>query len=427
MLKQEENEKITRTGAGTPMGELLRRYWIPALLANEMSEPDGAPVRVRLLGEDLVAFKNTSGKISLLDAYCPHRGVELFYGRNEECGLRCIYHGWKFDAEGNCVDMPNEPSKSNFQNKVKIKSYPCWEAGGVIWTYMGTESEMPPKPDYEWLRAPESHRFVSKTRVAFNWVQAFEGAIDTSHSSFLHNNDLADKNALRTRSPNPQLEVIKTPYGYDYAGIRDIGDGRHYVRAYNYIAPFLTARGNVVEWSKGGREKYPTIMLFICIPIDDENTFIYTPMYSADPMIAIPHEYAMEVEKLYGRHTEDMIPGSNFELKRNRSNDFMINREVQKKKTYSGVDGINTQDYALQNSMHGRRIADRTRERLGTSDSAVIAFRRVLLKALEDMGEGKELPGLDPSTYHDRRPYDKIIHEDVNWREGLKEDMETLF
>src|SRR5882757_4738149 len=163
MLTVEENERVTRVGAGTPAGKLFRRYWWPLCLSTELPEKDGAPLRVRLLGEDLVAYRDSEGKIGLLEAYCPHRRAPLFFGRNEECGLRCVYHGWKFDRNGDCVDMPSEPVGTPLQARVKIKAYPAIEKGGLVWVYMGPREAMPTPPDYEWLRAPASHRFVSKT------------------------------------------------------------------------------------------------------------------------------------------------------------------------------------------------------------------------------------------------------------------------
>src|SRR5580704_12783584 len=187
MLKREENERITRVGPGTPMGNLMRRYWQPALLSSELPEADGPPVRVRLLGEDLIAFRGSDGTVGLVDAFCPHRRAPMFFGRNEECGLRCVYHGWKFDASGACVDMPSEPPDSLFKTKVTIAAYPTHEAGDIIWAYMGPKETQPEPPDYEWMRAPRTHRYVSKSVEDCNWLQALEGGIDTSHSSFTHN------------------------------------------------------------------------------------------------------------------------------------------------------------------------------------------------------------------------------------------------
>ena len=205
MLSKADNERITRVGRGTPGGELLRRYWLPAVLSKELPERDGEPVEVRLLGEDLIAFRDTNGKVGLIDAYCPHRLAPMFYGRNEECGLRCVYHGWKFDVNGKCTEVPNEPADSPMKDKVRMLSYPTYEGGGIVWAYMGPADKKPPVPDYEWIRVPDTHRHVSKTFEACNYLQALEGGLDTSHSSFLHNNKLGDNSQLRQRDRAPRL------------------------------------------------------------------------------------------------------------------------------------------------------------------------------------------------------------------------------
>ena len=179
MLSKEDNELITQTNAGTPMGNLIRRYWMPALLSEEIPAPDGAPVRVKMLGEELVAFRDSQGRIGLVGEHCAHRGTSLFFGRNEECGLRCVYHGWKFDTAGACVDMPNEPAENNFKDKIHITSYPTLDQGGVIWAYMGPAEKQPESPGMEWSRAPDQYRAVSKTFEYANYAQAVEGGIDT--------------------------------------------------------------------------------------------------------------------------------------------------------------------------------------------------------------------------------------------------------
>src|SRR5690242_15813918 len=182
MLSREDNERLVRVGPGTPAGDLFRRYWQPACLSSELPESDGSPIRVRLLGEDLIAFRDTNGRIGLLDAFCPHRGAPLFFGRNEECGLRCVYHGWMFDADGACVDLPNAPEGETFKNKIKITSYPCVEAGDLIWAYLGPPENQPPFPEFEWLHLPSSHRYVKKFRLECNYLQAMEGDYDPSHA-----------------------------------------------------------------------------------------------------------------------------------------------------------------------------------------------------------------------------------------------------
>ena len=186
MLSPEENELVTRTDAGTPMGEVMRRYWMPAALASELPEPDCPPIRVRLLGEKLVAFRDSQGRVGLIDEFCAHRRASLFLGRNEESGLRCVYHGWKYDTRGTCLDMPNEPAESNFKHAVRLKAYATAELGGLIWAYMGSPEKIPPLPKFEWTQVPENYRHLSKMWQECNWLQALEGAIDNAHAGFLH-------------------------------------------------------------------------------------------------------------------------------------------------------------------------------------------------------------------------------------------------
>src|SRR5947209_4356471 len=186
MVSLQENEFLCRVGPGAPMGELFRRFWLPALLPDEIPEPDCPPVRLRLLGEDLVAFRDSNGQVGVVGTHCPHRGASLFFGRNEEEGLRCVYHGWKFDVQGNCVDMPNEPAESNFKQKVHATAYPARDWGGLVWVYMGPKELQAELPQLEWTQVPESHRFVSKWYQETNYMQGYEGDIDSSHSSFLH-------------------------------------------------------------------------------------------------------------------------------------------------------------------------------------------------------------------------------------------------
>ena len=238
MLSFEDNELLCRTGPGTPMGNLLRRYWTPALLEREIAEPDDPPVRVHILGEELVAFRDSDGVIGLLDNYCPHRRASLFFGRNEECGLRCVYHGWKFDTDGNCVDMPSEPVESNFKDKVKITAYPTKVSAGLVWTYMGPPEHIPPFPELAFHNLPEEHYVATKTPVYCNFVQSMEGNIDSAHISYLHRSfgdftpspeDGTDKPGypsdamarhLHGHDRSPILAVQETNYGFRLAGLR---------------------------------------------------------------------------------------------------------------------------------------------------------------------------------------------------------------
>jgi len=420
MLKTHENERITRVGPGTPMGNLFRRYWLPALLSEEIVEPDGAPVRVRLLGENLVAFRGTDGAVGLMDAYCPHRLAPMFFGRNEEHGLRCVYHGWKFDRAGRCTDMPSEPPDSLFKNKVTIRTYPTHEAGGVIWAYLGTPEQQPPLPDYEWLRAPATHRRVSKTFEHCNWLQGLEGGIDTAHSSFAHNERLGDVTWIRNRDGHPRLEVEKTAYGFRYTSTRDMGpDVGNYVRLYHFMMPAMQLRGGVNSWTGYGRDTVPRLDGHIWMPTDDETTYVYNFLWTLDANWPIDDAWYWKDEARFGRGKDDLLPG--YKLKRNPSNDYLIDRALQRTKNYTGIVGINTVDYALQEGMGS--IVDRSREHLGTSDKAIIAARQLLLEGTDEVERGNAPRGLDPAAYRAIRPFDAVIAHGRDWREAFADDL----
>jgi phthalate 4,5-dioxygenase len=419
VLKHEDNERLVRVGRGKPAGVLFRRYWQPAVLSSEVSA-DGAPARVRLLGEELIAFRDTQGRVGLVDAFCPHRRAPMFFGRNEECGLRCIYHGWKFDVGGNCVDLPSEPPHSPMKAKARLLAYPTAERGGVVWAYLGPPEAKPAPPDYEWLRAPPTHRFVSKTLERCNYLQALEGGLDTSHSSFLHNNSLDNARMLRTRDTAPRIDVHPTDYGYCYVSTRKAGEGKRYIRVYHYVMPFQQMRANYMAREGHGREKVPKLDGHIWVPIDDEHTFVYNWACAYDETAPLTPEYMAAWETSYGRGKEDLIPGT-FELKLGPANDYLIDRNVQKTETYSGINGVNTQDYALQEGMGP--IVDRSREFLGTSDRAIIVMRRLLLEAMQAVARGERPKGADPASHSNIRPHDRIIESHEAWQTALKEEL----
>ncbi|MDA0240575.1 MAG: Rieske 2Fe-2S domain-containing protein [Proteobacteria bacterium] len=426
MLRHDDNERLVRVGPGTPAGELFRRYWQPALLASEVAETDGAPVRVRLLSEDLIAFRDSEGRVGLVDAYCPHRRAPMFYGRNEECGLRCVYHGWKFDVDGNCTDLPSEPADSPMKAKASIKSYPTFEKGGVIWAYLGPAEQKPPVPDYEWTRAPQTHRHVSKTYEACNYLQGLEGGLDTSHSSYLHRNQMQDPTMLRTRDGAPKITVNETDYGYNYVSDRNLGDDGHYVRVYHYIMPFQQMRANTTRGS-GGRANVPKMDGHLWVPIDDYQTNVYNWMCGYDESAVLTEEFIAAAEKGAGRGVDELIPGT-FQLKRNPSNDYLIDREVQKDQTFTGITGVNTQDFALQEGMGyrpemGGAICDRSEEYLGTSDRAIITMRKLMLEAIKTAENGGALPGLDPDSHGKVRPHDTIVPKGAKWEEHMLEEL----
>ena len=416
-ITPEINKKLTQVGPGTPMGEVFRRYWVPACLSQEIAEPDSAPVRVRLLGEDLVAFRDSAGDVGLVDAYCPHRRAPMFFGRNEECGLRCVYHGWKFDTLGNCVDMPTEQSDSKFRFKVSMKAYPAYEAGGIVWTYLGPQELTPPVPDQEWMRAPATHRRVSKTSEHCNYLQAVEGGIDTAHSSFAHNNDLSNPRLLRNLDRHPRLEVEFTDYGFRYASLRNVGNDTTYLRVYQYVLPAQQVRGMLVGLD-GRKPELPGIFGHIWVPMDDENVNVYNTLVAADDGYPITDEWWATHEKAMGRGSEEFIPGT-WWLKRNQSNDYLVDREVQRTKTFTGIEGVNTQDFAIQEGMGP--VVDRSREALGSTDKAIQACRRLLLRVMDEVEAGNTPPGSDPEAFSDLRGGDTLVPTGTEWRDVAKE------
>jgi phthalate 4,5-dioxygenase oxygenase subunit len=412
-MKAEDNERLVRVGPGTPMGELMRRYWQPVLLSWELGGPDSAPVRARILGEDLVVFRTTDGSIGVVDAFCPHRRAPMFYGRNEENGIRCVYHGWKFDRSGQCVDLPNAPEGDKIRCNVRIAAYPAHDIGGAIWVYMGPPEKEPPLPDYEWVRTPASHKHISKTYQDSNFLQALEGGLDTSHSSFLHNETIGVK-TVRNLDRAPRLEVAPTDYGYSYTSYRRVSDDQTYVRVYQYIMPAQQIRGHIAD-DFGRRKELAAISGHVWVPIDDNSTFTWNFLYAADDKVPFTAEYAEADEARRGGGKDDIIPGT-FRLKRNLSNDHMIDRELQKK-TFTGIVGINTQDIALQEAMGP--IVDRTKEYLVSSDRAIVTMRRQLIDAMRAVEAGGDPPALNSAMTGKVRGHDGLVPDGQDWRQAL--------
>jgi phthalate 4,5-dioxygenase oxygenase subunit len=414
MLSREDNELLTQVDPGTPMGDTLRRYWVPALLSWELPEPDCPPVRVRLLGEDLVAFRDTQGRIGLLDEFCPHRRVSLFFGRNEECGLRCVYHGWKFDADGRCVDQMNEPE--SFAHKIHATSYPTVEAGGIVWAYMGPAELRPALPLFGWTQLPATHRHVGKVIQESNWLQGVEGGIDTSHAPILHRTHGNDSKrpGFKMKDPfvrgkAPVLEVDITDYGYCYAGIRPLDETSMHIRAYHLILPFHQIRPSRTD------DGVPTVAGHIWVPMDDETTMVYNWVASVrdEPL---PEEERLETR--LGNGPQD-VDQKTFRSKRNRQNNYLLDRQVQKTETFTGIDGINLQDRAVQESMGA--VPDRSKEHLGPADRAVIQARRLLLEAVRSVEKGEAPRGVAPS-YYTLRAAEAIVPQNTNWRTLLEPD-----
>ena len=420
MLPVEQNELISRIGPGTPMGETLRRYWMPAIFSREVAEPDGAPVRVKLLGENLVAFRDTSGRVGLVDDRCPHRAVSLWFGRNEEDGLRCAYHGWKFDVAGTCVDQMNEPI--SFAEKIHLTAYPTVELGDIVWTYMGPTEQMPPPPNFEWTLADASHRQVSKVIQECNWVQGLEGGIDSSHAPILHralakNGAGSAPNSPFVRGRAPTLEVDTTDYGYRYFGVRELDEDKYYIRGYHYVMPFHQIRPSIVDNREDGAVMdQPRNHGHMWVPRDDDTTTVWNWMLSVGET-PISDEQRQERGNGNGPDHVDQTTFRSFD---GSWNDYGIDRERQKTVNFSGIDGVNKQDRAVQETMG--RVVPRQLEHLGPADRAIIAMRQLLLDAVRTVREGGDPPGTGDS-YYNIRAWEKVMPRVPHWRDNLLPEM----
>jgi phthalate 4,5-dioxygenase oxygenase subunit len=386
MTTQKENDLLTRVGPGTPMGELMRRYWIPAGFSHQLAERDAPPLRVRLMGENLVLFRDTQGRVGLLDERCPHRTASLFYGRNEEGGLRCVYHGLKFDVDGHCVDAPclppcSDAERTSIQGELQAKAYPCIERGDVVWAYMGPPELKPDFPDLEWTLVPESHRFATRHVQECNWLQGLEGGFDATHLTFLHGGD-AEKSR---RIVATLYEVMPTDFGFVVGTGRDPGQGDVMWNVNVMLMPFHKIISSIPHAAH------------VWVPIDDENTMLYSVNFH--PARPLTDKDLARETSWRGIHTENM-PGSDHAI-RNKANDYLIDRALQSSgASFTGMKGLGTQDCAIQESMGP--IADRTAEHLLASDAAIVKIRRLLRQTLKDHADGKPLPGMDPKSYRVR-------------------------
>jgi phthalate 4,5-dioxygenase oxygenase subunit len=398
------------------MGRIMRRHWIAACLSEEVAEPDGAPLEVRLLGEDLVVFRDSRGRIGVLDKYCAHRRASLVYARNEECGLRCLYHGWKFDVEGNVVEMASEPPDSRIPERVKHKAYPACEAGGFVWAYMGPASEMRAFEAPAFAPTPDVRVSATKVRVRCNWAQILEGQIDSAHSSSLHSSDMVpapvdgakatDVNWLRPSTDRaPRFQIERTSYGFRYAAIRRpiANESTHdYIRTTVYIAPFtaLIPPNDVHN------------VATLLTPEDDNTTIFYFIAWNgADkPGIDAPAwrkfnvlQWGIDVDR-------------NFDSVRTRHNLYRQDRAAMKQGSFTGIAGIPNQDIAMWESMGP--ISDRSKERVGASDVAVVAFRRLMVDAARTVRDGGAAIGTgEPHVVHATiSAYEGVVPKTTNWR-----------
>jgi phthalate 4,5-dioxygenase len=412
MTTARENELLTRTGPGTPMGALFRRYWLPALLAAELPEADCAPVRVKLLSERLIAFRDTQNRLGLIDEFCAHRGVSLWFGRNEEGGLRCSYHGWKYDVTGQCVEIPSEMDNPRLCQRMKLKAYPLVERGGVLWTYMGPPPQQPAPPAYEWTAVPPESRHVSKRLQESNYLQAMEGGLDSIHSTFLHRWSVEDDPLLKRDAesaamikgdPNPAFLPVESPGGLYICTRRNAGEAHYFWRVTQFMLPCFNLFPPYGDNPCGGHA---------WVPVDDESCWVFSIDYH--PRRALS---AAELDGARGGQGIHVSLGEGFLPVANRRNDYLIDRAGQTaRRTFSGVIGVGVQDAAVQESMGS--IADRSREHLVATDKGIVMTRKRLREAAEALERGEDPPGLDPAAQRVRAvsrvsPRDAPIEEVV--------------
>ncbi|MGE0697964.1 MAG: Rieske 2Fe-2S domain-containing protein [Hyphomicrobiaceae bacterium] len=396
MLTAEDNRFLTQSDAGTPMGELLRRYWLPVLLSEELPESDGAPKKVTVLGEELLAFRDSKGRVGLVDQHCPHRGANLWLGRNEDCGIRCVYHGWKFDITGQCTDMPTSYPDLNAKDRMRIKAYPTREWADMVWAYMGPADKMPALPELELALVPPSHRYVTKKWQDCNWVQALEGSIDTAHFTYTHmvfdkdehevldtakhlvmpiNRMTADLTRWIAEDPRPVIRVEPHEAGLVIGGGRQTGTDKLYWRIAQFLMPLHTYTPSAMPGQ--------TIFGQSFVPYTDTNCWIYTYAWNPDRPLTDEerHSYA-NGGAVFPEVDADYVP------LRNKANNYMLDRRAQRTSSYMGIKGVSEQDAAVQDSQGP--IVDRTREHLGPTDLGIMRFRKLMMETARELTSGIE-------------------------------------
>ena len=425
---REENDWLTRVGPGTLMGNLFRQYWIPVTPAADMREPGGRPIRVKLLGEDLVLFRALNGDLGIIGAFCAHRLAPLFFGRVEEDGLRCPYHGWKFAPDGRCMEMPNIPAEQQFTDEIHHPGYPCVERGGIIWAYMGSAKQFPPLPDLEFLRVAEGDRNYRLFYQDCNYLQVLEGGIDPTHVMWLHSPyDLSDEQLTAQQQPAQHLvanrsgartpldiEIADTAGGFTYGAKRPAGNGKTLWRVNQFIMPFYTM-------PPGGDQKQARAY----IPVDDESCVKWQIKWYPSQNIKESSKETVRppfAEEAYEPPTNS-VPFGHIRTKAKRSNDYLMNWEVHKVKRF-GIAGVNLQDVCVTENEGPVPILDRTKENLCSGDLSVIKARRMLLDAAHELRQNGTIPigARDPSVYR-VRGCSTVVHDDVDWLEGVRESI----
>jgi len=391
-MANEMMKTLVHTGCGTPTGKLLRRYWVPVMLSSEIAEPDCPQIRVQIMGEKLLAFRDTQGRPGLISEFCSHRGVSLYFGRNEDNGIRCSYHGLKFDVTGKCVDVPQAPQACE---RMSITGYPCVERAGILWAYMGPKDKQPAPPGVEWANLPDDHVFVSKRLQESNYLQAMEGGIDTSHVSFVHRFEVdgdplhqgTKANDYIKADGNVVFEIERNDFGLTMFGRRKGEPDSYYWRVTQWLFPWYNLIPPFGDHALGGH---------VWVPIDDHNCWAWSINFQPHrPLSAEERQHLSEGKGVHCEYEEGTaVPGGTFRPKANKDNDYLLDRVAQKeRRAYSGVFGFAAQDASLQESMGP--IQDHENEKLLPSDPAIVMARRMLYEAAVNLEQGIEPPALD--------------------------------
>lgn len=415
MITREENELLCRVENDAPMGRLMRQHWVPICLSEEVAEPDGDPVSARILGENLVVFRDTDGNVGVMDEACPHRGPSLVYGRNEEGGLRCLYHGWKFDVNGNVTEMVSEPASSGFMDKVKHKAYPVKEWAGMVWAWLGEKEAMPEFVPPRWAPTAEARVSIAKVILPVNWAQVLEGAIDSAHSSSLHSSDMVparvqgaeatSSNWLRPSTDKaPRLQVQRGGYGFRYAAIRRPifnAQTHEYVRTTVFVAPWtvLIPPNNLYNVAN------------VNVPADDTTTNFYFIAWGHASQTPETETWRKFLHQSVGVDLDER-----YRPLRNHENRFWQNRQAMKAGNFTGITGFPNQDVAMWVTMGP--IADRTKDRLGASDLAVVEFRKQMVEAVQQFKQGAPAIGTGAQAIPTEVcAFQSVIPKTTDWRQ----------
>lgn len=427
MLSRDDNELLTRIGPGTPMGNLVRQFWFPLLPSTETPAAGGRPMRMRLLGEELVLFRNSEGKVGLLAEFCSHRSASLYFGRNEDGGLRCVYHGWLFSPDGRCLDMPNERIGESFKQKIRHGAYPCREINGVVWTYMGPRAEPPPLPEYGLATMPANQKAVRLTVRDCNWMQAVEGDLDLSHGAYLHSplssEHFGENHLDRYMNEVPDFDAVETDFGISHCVRRHWDDDHAHCGVGHFLFPFMTTFppvGDNMETNPG----------HVWIPMDDRTTLVWTyQWHPTTPLADVPLDHKLGggqgSQGIFDSSWEQYLPetpepASKWRQKACVANAYGFDEDAQLNRRYSGIATVELQDRGLQESM--RPIADRTNEHLGATDVAIIAVRRRLLEAAKMLRDEGVVPEcVDKPEQFSVRSASGIVRHDLDWREGTRD------